>query len=66
MKYRIIIPIQSFYVYEVKAESEEDAIELTMNGEGEEIFDDEAAEGIFDTDSNNWTVKKIESEEEEE
>ena len=58
MKYQVTIPVETVEMYEVEAESEEEAKELVGNGEGEPVHS-----GIYyeaDTDSNNWTVETVE------
>ena len=58
--YEIAIPITGYQVYQVQAESSEEAIELVNNGE---VDTEEFDEIAWDLDTNNWDIEEIESDE---
>ena len=56
MKYEITIPEVHYAIWTIIADSKEEAIELALQGEGDEM---ELSYSHTDTDSNNYKVKEL-------
>ena len=57
MKYEVTIPEVHYATWTIIADSEEEAIDLALQGEGDEM---ELIYSHTDEDSNNYGVKKLE------
>ena len=56
MKYEITIPEVHYAIWTIIADSKEEAIELALQGEGDEM---ELSYSHTDTDSGNYKVKEL-------
>jgi len=54
--FRVYVPATCYVVYEVKADSKEEAIQEALAGNGEPMDYDNWEE---DVDSNNWSVEEV-------
>ena len=58
--YEIGVPVTGWQVYQIEANSKEEAVEMVNNGE---VDTNEFDQITWDIDTNNWDVEEIKSDE---